>query len=205
MLKRVFIVASGETERRALPLLVRHLASRGIDVSIGIPPRNQKITVSTAEKLIKSRIYDGRPPDKVVILLDMDGKDPNQYLKPFMEEIPKRIRDAPHVSVQYAFAQWHLEAWFFGDELHLRQYLGGQALGNVDTSLPDKIENPKQHLRNLLVNRIYTALVSAEIASSLCPQTIAGRSPSFSGFLEAILNGETSGRASPPLRVIKEG
>ena len=189
--KRVFVVASGDTERRALPHLVRHLTSQGIDVNIGIPPRNRQITVLTAEKLIKSRLYDACPPDKVVILLDLDGKEPTQYLKPFREEIPKRLSNAPNVIIQYAFAQWHLEAWFFGDALNLGRYLGGNALGNVDTSLPNQIENPKQRLRNLLTNRVYTAIVSAEIAKNLNPQVIASRSPSFNGFLEAIRNDET--------------
>ena len=190
MSKSVFIIASGETERRSLPFLLQHLESRGIDVAIGIPPRNRKITVSTAEKLIKSRLYDVRPPDKVVILLDMDGKEPAQHLKPFVEEMPKRLSDAPYVDVKYAYAQWHLEAWFFADAMKLRQFLGGQALGNVDASTPDRIQNPKQHLRNLLANRVYTSLVSAEIARNLSPQTIAGRSPSFNGFLDAVKNGK---------------
>lgn len=46
-------------------------------------------------------------------------------------------------SIQYAYAQWHLEAWYFGDAEGLRRYLGGKALGNVDTSQPDEIHNPK--------------------------------------------------------------
>ena len=191
MPKRVFVVASGETERRALPHLVCHLEKQGINVYVGIPPRNRQITVSTAEKLIKSRLYDGSPPDKVVILLDMDGKDPAPHVKPFKDKISNRLSGAPRVNVQYAYAQWHLEAWFFGDPSNLRQYLDGQALGNVDASLPDQIENPKHHLRNLLGNRTYTALVSEEIASNLSPQTIADRSPSFNGFIEAVQNGST--------------
>ncbi len=189
MSKRVFIVASGETERRALPHLVRHLQNQGIDVNIGVPPRNRQITVSTAVKLIKSRLYTSFPPDKVVILIDADGKDPNQEMRYFKEDIQNRLPDNPKVSIQYAYAQWHLEAWFFGDAGRLRERLGGQALGNVDTSLPDQIENPKHHLRNLLVNRTYTARVAEDIAMSLCPQTIASRSPSFKGFLEAVQNG----------------
>ena len=191
MPKNVFVVASGETERRALPHLVRHLEKQGIAVNVGIPPRNRQITASTAEKLIKSRLYDGSPPDKVVILLDMDGKDPAPHVKTFKDEIPSRLSGAPRVNIQYAYAQWHLEAWFFGDPSNLRQFLGGQALGNVDASLPDRIENPKHHLRNLLGNRTYTALVSEEIASNLSPQTIAARSPSFNGFIEAVQNGST--------------
>lgn len=189
MSKHVFVVASGETERRALPFLVRNLLGSDVDVSIGIPPRNRKITPSTAEKLIKSRIYGGTPPDKVVILIDVDGRDPNQELRPFREEIPNRLSQEISITILYTYAQWHLEAWFFGDAEQLRSYLGGRALGHVDTSLPDQIMNPKHHLRNLLVNRTYTAIVSEEIAKCLRPETIATRSPSFREFLDAIQNG----------------
>ena len=63
------------------------------------------------------------------------------------------------------------------------------ALGNVDTSKPDEIQNPKLHLKNVLGDRVYTARVSEEIARKLDAATIAQRSPSFEGFLEAVTNG----------------
>ena len=61
-------------------------------------------------------------------------------------------------------------------------------LGNVDDSRPDEIENPKLHLKNIL-DQVYTARVSEEIARALDAETIARRSPSFRGFLAALLNG----------------
>lgn len=134
-------------------------------------------------------LYQGNPPDKVVILVDLDGKEPEQVLEPFRGELPERLRSAPAVSIQYAYAQRHLEAWYFADAQNLRDYFGQQALGHVDTSQPDDIENPKHHLKNLLGQRIYTALVSEEIASNLDARVIAQRSPSFRGFLEAVRNG----------------
>ena len=98
---------------------------------------------------------------------------------------------------QSAYAQQHLEAWYFGDTANLRAYLG-HAPGNVDTSKPDEIENPKNHLKNVLDDRVYTARISEEIAMSLDPKTIAGRSPSFRGFLEAVKNGVSSREADGP-------
>lgn len=192
MAKYVVVIASGDTERRALPHLVSHLEDDGIEIGVSILPRNRRLNVSAAEGLIKSLLYQGNPPDKVVILVDLDGKEPGEILRPFREELPVRLRSAPAVSILYVYAQSHLEAWYFGDAQSLRNYLGGQALGHVDTSQPDAIENPKQHLENLLGERVYTALVSEDIASNLDAQAIAQRSPSFRGFLEAVRNGAPS-------------
>ena len=93
-------------------------------------------------------------------------------------------------ALPYAYAQWHLEAWYFADARNLRQYLG-RALGHVDTSSPDEILNSKQHLRNLLPNRYYAAWTAEDIVRHLNARAIAQRSPSFRGFLDAVLNGES--------------
>ena len=98
-------------------------------------------------------------------------------------------------ATRYAYAQQHLEAWYFGDTANLRAF---GAPGHIDTSKPDESENPKGHLKNVLDDRVYTARISEEIAMSLDPKTIAGRSPSFRGFLEAVKNGVSSRDADGP-------
>ncbi len=45
----------------------------------------------------------------------------------------------------------------------------GRSPGNVDTSKPDAIHNPKLHLKHLLGKRVYTARLSEEIAQRLVP------------------------------------
>ena len=89
-----------------------------------------------------------------------------------------------------AYAQPHLEAWYFADAENLGNYLGRDT-GQVDTSKPDEIRNPKLHLRHLLGERIYTARISEEIAATLDADTIVGRSPSFERFIDAIMNGSS--------------
>ena len=96
-----------------------------------------------------------------------------------------------HAEVLYAYAQQHLEAWYFANAEGLRNFLG-RNLGSVDTSKPDEIQNPKLHLKHLRGSRVYTARVFEDIARALDPETIAQRSPSFSGFLEAVINGGTA-------------
>ena len=65
----------------------------------------------------------------------------------------------------------------------------GRDVGNIDANQPDQIENPKHHIQQLLGEKTYTALVSAEIAAALDTSTIAQRSPSFRSFIEAVRNG----------------
>ena len=115
------------------------------------------------------------------------GIPPDEVLAPY-RGLPGRLGGEIGATVRFAYAQWYLEAWYFADAANLRDWLGG-ALGQVDTSKPDEIQNPKLHLKHLLGNRVYTARVSEEIASRLNALTIAARSPGFQGFLDAVMNG----------------
>ena len=191
MTKHVVVIASGETERKALPQLVAHLRERRIVLRLVItPPGHRDLRPNIAINLIRSVWYGpDSPPDKFVILVDVDGKDPSQVLEPFKRDLPTRLNSDVVSRVQYAYAQWHLEAWYFADATNLRRYLGGRNLGSVDTSQPDNIQNPKLHLKNLLSDVTYTSRVSEEIANVLDAETIAQRSRSFQCFLEAVKNG----------------
>jgi hypothetical protein len=192
MSQAVVIIAEGQTERRSLPHLVAHLHAEGISiVDIRIPPSNRALTVEMAEKLVKATWFEriDSPPDKFVVLCDTDGKDADTVLRPFRDQLRGRLGAAVHAQLQYACAQWHLEAWYFGDALGLRAFLG-RDLGSVDASKPDEIQNPKLHLRNLLAQRAYTAFVSEEIARSVNAQVISQRSPSFRSFLDSVRDGD---------------
>ena len=192
MVKRVVVIASGETERRSLPHLVSHLGGVGISVSqVLIPPGNRELNVRMAERLIKSAWYSSldSPPNKFVVLVDTNGKTPENVIGPFCEQLPTRLGDDIDAALKFAYAQRHLEAWFFADAANLRSWLGGRDLGSIDASRPDEIPDPKRHLKNLLGSRVYTAPVAGEIAGTLDAQIIAQRSPSFKSFAEAIING----------------
>ena len=150
MEKKVIVVASGETERRSLPHLTARLAEEGIHVTeVRIPPRHRGLTISVAVQLIDAAWFEYQytdPPDKFVILLDVDGKDSAEVLRPWRRDLRHRLNPRVAAYVQFAYAQWHLEAWFFADARNLRNYLG-RDLGNVDASKPDEIQNPKEHLK----------------------------------------------------------
>jgi hypothetical protein len=84
--KRVTIIASGETERRALVHLVSHLQDQGITVTdVRIPPRNRRLNVGMTQGLIRAAWYSGFEslPDKFIVLVDTDGKSAAETLAPF--------------------------------------------------------------------------------------------------------------------------
>lgn len=190
MPKHVIVVATRKTEQHALPHLVSHLRERDVSVDeVRIPSRNQTLDPRMAERLIKAVWYENADasPDKIVLLVDADGSSPDDVLAPFTE-LSRRLNDEIAATLQYAYAQYHLEAWYFADAGNLRKFIG-RSLGNVDTSKPDEIPDPKSHLKKLLGDHRYTARSSGEIASKLDARTIEQRSPSFKGFLDAVMNG----------------
>jgi Domain of unknown function (DUF4276) len=200
--KDVVVIASGETERRALPHLVAHLQAEGITlIEVRVPRGGKALNVEMAEKLVKASWFEriAAPPDKFVVLVDTNGRTPDEVLRPFREQLPGRIPTKFGAQLQFACAQWHLEAWYFADNQGLRGYLE-RDLGSVDASKPDEIRNPKLHLKHLLGERAYTAVISEEIAKRLNAQTIAERSPSFHGFVEAVRNGQLT----PPAEAGRE-
>ena len=191
MAKRVVVIASGETERRAIPHLVHHLRNSGVELaSVAIPANNRVLNADMVAKLIASEWFSATlSPNKFVVLVDADGDDPDEILRPFRENLPSRLpRGVSPDAVLYACAQWHLEAWYLADADNLRDYLG-RSVGDVDTSSPDAIQNPKLHLKNLLADKLYTARVSEEIAKRLDARAISRRSPSFRTFIAAVENG----------------
>lgn len=159
--KRVVVIASGETERRALPRLLSPLRGQGIALrEVLVPPRHMALTVDMAEKLIKAAWYanPSEPPAKFVVLVDVDRSTPEDVVGPIRSALPGRLSGIG-ADVLVAYAQQHLEAWYFADSQNLRAYLR-RALGSVDASAPDGIEDPKRHLMGLLAERSYTARIS---------------------------------------------
>lgn len=189
MPKRVLVIASGNTERLALPHLTAHLQNHDITIDVRIPPKDRQVTASEVYRIIQSERYVPPEPDKYVVLSDTDGKPPEAVLQPIRSGLSQRLGEHFETVILYAYARWHLEAWYFADAQRLREFFRGRSLGSADTSRPDDIENPKEHLRHLLAGRRYTAIVSEEIARILDAQTMAQRSPSFAGFLDAVRNG----------------
>ncbi|HSN99871.1 MAG TPA: DUF4276 family protein [Candidatus Nanopelagicales bacterium] len=197
MAKRVIVIASGETERKALPHLLAHLREEGIQVTaddIRTPPRSGLITGEMACKLILSAWNETRwsdPPSKFVVLQDADARDPRAIVEQLTQDLGRtRAQEVP-VPILIAAAKWHLEAWFFADAAGLRAHLG-RDLGSIDPSRPDEIINPKLHLKQILAGTTYTARVAEEIARKLSPERARSRSPSFAHFEQCVRNGPSA-------------
>ena len=190
--KRVVVIASGFTERRALPHLLTGVGDATVAAEdVRFPPRHHQMTPEEVLKVIHAVWWErtGAPPDKIVVLVDTDRETPEEALADLKEKLPKRLRPEMRPVVKYAYAQRHLEAWFFADASSLKTVLN-ISLGREDYSRPDEMENPKLHLRHLLGNdRQYTSRVSEEIAKGLDPAVIERKSPSFCEFLAIVRNG----------------
>lgn len=191
--KRVVIIASGETERRALPHLLSHMAAEGIDIIYPVRTSpSGRLTGDIAYKIIVSAWRELEwitPPDKFVVLVDADGKDPVSVVASVEEQLKVTPIAKVPAAVLVTAAKWHLEAWFFADPAGLRAYLGG-SLGTINASKPDEIVHPKQCLKNLL-EETYTARVSEEIAQRIDAIAVRTHSPSFARFERAVRNGPT--------------
>jgi Domain of unknown function (DUF4276) len=188
----VVVVASGDTERRALPHLLKHLlgAELASPVDVRISPHGL-LTVGIAERIVKATWWErhgrGTPPDKIVVLVDADTRSRDEKLLEF-DELPRRLADLP-VAVKLAVAKWHLEAWFFADADGLRACLGGRSLGPLGAD-PDDMPFPKQRLRNLL-DVPYTSRVAERIATAISTDVMRQRSLSFAHFEAAVKNGRS--------------
>src|SRR5712692_9140864 len=114
--KRVVVIASGDTERRALPHLSRDLCEHGIEVSDirSLPQLGGRVRDERLRGTIKSAWYElsprGQPPNKFVVLVDADGKHPDDVVAP-LRAACAHLRDIPVACIVTA-AKWRLEAWF---------------------------------------------------------------------------------------------
>ena len=101
MSRHVVILASGETERRALPNLLRHLRHEGISVEFRKPPRHRAISSDVAIKMANACYWSVPRPHKLVVLLD--GRDPEEQLEPLQRRIGRSLDDLD-LKVSYAYA-----------------------------------------------------------------------------------------------------
>ena len=190
----VLIVASGNTEFEALPPLLRDsLNDIGRRVDVRFPPNHRRLDAPMAARLVKAGYWSLYPrPPKAVVLVDCDSVAPLEVAAQMRERVAPLLTDLTTRGLQVlvAVAKWHLEAWFFGDPDRLRATLG-RDLGQIVLADPDSIDNPKQHLINLLgtTDRIYSARVAADIARSVEPSVVAVASSSFAEFEMAVRNG----------------
>lgn len=182
---RVVVIASGETERKALPKLCRDFNEPEYTlVNVLVPPRTGCLSPEMALRLAKSVRSEA---DKIVVLVDADGKSPEAVLGGFRAKFqnwPPWPRP-----VLLVHAQWHLEAWFFADATGLRNFLKDQELGHLPAN-PDEIPRPKLRLQQLLSPMLYTSLTAQAIAATIQPQNAEDRSPSFAQFRAAMRNGK---------------
>ena len=122
MAKRVIVIASGSTEQVVLRHLTAQSTADGIDVEVRFPSRHRRLRFETVSQLINAALYDSvkGPPDKFVVPVDTDGKTPEEAMDPIKNGLERSSFRELRQRIHYAYAQWHLEAWFFADGVNLR-------------------------------------------------------------------------------------
>ena len=97
----------GRDRAASLPYLMAHLAADGVSVvGVRIPPGGKALNVGMAERLLKASWFEriGDPPDKFVVLVDTDGMNPDETLRPYREQLKFRIGPRITAQLQFAFA-----------------------------------------------------------------------------------------------------
>lgn len=198
----VLVVASGSTERAALPHLLREVES-GTNhrlVEVVIPPGHRALNGKIVSQLATAGYWKhhagGSEVGKIVVLHDADRRDPGAVREELESELESLLTKLTNrgVHVLVAVAKPHIEGWFYADGESLRDFLG-RDLGAAGGCAPDDMENPKLHLTHLLKQRgrHYTARTAGEIASRTDPGRCRTRSPSFAAFELAVRNGHCVG------------
>ena len=184
------LLVEGESDRAAIPILVRRLGYRH-SVRASIAPRGDMLKFDKIRQSVISLIRRRSDIDLVVVCIDAETSDPNSFLAQEAMPVQRRLnRDrAIHVPVRYAVVDHALEGWLACDEDALRSVLGGgRARINIQGN-PDRHPNPALILDRVFMqnNRDFRkTLDNPKIAQAATPQNIAAKSPTFRRFAQLI-------------------
>ena len=185
------ILASGLKEWYALPVLCRHFCEDA-GVRVVFPDHSAALIHQVAPLLQLHWRPDVDPP--CVILVDTHRLSPSQAMEPVQQKVDAMVQrgdlsPAARNSIRWAYAQPHLEAWFFADPSGLARYIG---CDEADLGVPGTIRDPQGVLRGLMTQhmpgrrRNYGASRAKDIADGLDARVVLANSPSFKTLIDAI-------------------
>ena len=120
-----------------------------------------------------------RPIEKVLVVADADGRNPEQLENELKRSLVEsyRFKVIPIIVVQ------RLEAWLLADPQALRSAFGNSR----DFNNPERIRDPKSELRSVAGSTRYTAQVAGRIAEQIDLKLLEQRCPRFALFRKAAL------------------
>lgn len=127
--------------------------------------------------------------DKVLVIRDAGGKDPEELLERLREKILGRTYP---FEVKFIVIIQNLETWLLSDEeaiSRVTQSRTGRTVSRVTENL-ESIFHPKERLKTLLsgINVYYTQAVAKEIAKLVDLSKIENRCQSFRNFRQAVID-----------------
>lgn len=181
----VGLIVEGSYDEAALSEMVRRCLSSNVQVV----PRQCGNAIQLMRKFPGflnefEHVNAGRPVDKALVVRDADHKNLNTLIARMEEKIRERTY---HFPTKLLIAVEELEAWLLADEKALAAVTGKPQRRLQNTEL---IFDPKAELNKILFNAgiVYTAEVARKIASSVSPNILAARCPSFKRFQDALLS-----------------
>ena len=130
-----------------------------------------------------------RPIDMAVVILDADGKKPEEVEEQMAAKID--VRDYPFaLGVQFFVVPQALESWLLADVKALdavsQRRSGRRVTRSCDS--PEALLRPKEWLRQLLTDHKldYTSGLAREIAQEIDLNTLSDRRPRFRAFTELV-------------------
>lgn len=180
----IFVV--GQSERVALPLLLRKLGQSSVHVRLA--QQDDMLDVDQMERHVRALKGMHREVRRVIIFKDSERADPETTLRESDRargELNARV--AP-VTVDYVIVDHSLEGWLACDEMALRTILGRNArLG--------RLGNPDAHLEPAkLLQRVFRANKrdfkktqhNPQLAERADVRVVADRSPTFQRLVELL-------------------
>jgi len=131
----------------------------------------------------------GRPVDMAVVIVDADGKDPDELERSMRSRIANR-KYPFRLGVQFHAVQNAMEAWLLSGVEAIARVVQSRT-GRVVTSThgsPQLLLHPKPFFRKLLIDHgiDYTSAVATEIAQHVDLQVLSEKCSRFTVFARAV-------------------
>jgi hypothetical protein len=178
------LVVSGETDKLALIEIAKKYLPSGNVQGLTTDGHVKKKLITR----LKTFQYSGQIYDRVIIVDDSDGKDPEVERQLLINVVGSKTFP---FELRYVVICQELEAWFLADETALTKMSvarGGRPIQKINGTL-EEVQSPKEVLIKLLNQAdipSYTPEIARQIAEQLDTNKILSRCPRYNEFENAL-------------------